>query len=446
LGASVAGTGAVVGTALRLLFRHWPVLFALGFAGLGAREFIVLAAVQASKVHGVLGGLVIVLAPIAFLTALILMLRTLRSSLPALAAATAADPTLPADGRPRNLLDHLGSALVPFLAVYASMNYLREDITEYFYRLWVDDSFARANIFDGGPSRLAERFPTRLGVALVSVIVVAVVLRWLLSTWQGRRRWPWLGLIGAYVEVIWLVVAAGVVGGAQQPVFAWAEDRRVILWLMETWQHLLSLFGPLAQPARTVSSWLLGLMGSLDAVIMVPIAWLTVGAVVYGHHLAPPPATAGQQRAARRWARVPRPVRFVGSGISADLRDRFGPLVHGLRTLARAGLAPMLLFCLAFIIAQGAEDWLWELERLLIGPRDLDTVWMPISGPLDMVNRTVGTVLLACLLAAAVDRVLRVQPAVPATDESAGEGPAEPPGAAAASATRPQDQPGTSRA
>jgi hypothetical protein len=95
--------------------------------------------------------------------------------------------------------------------------------------------------------------------------------------------------------------------------------------------------------------------------------------------------------------------------LTGDIRERFGPLVDGLRLVFRAGLAPMLLFCLAFLIAQTAAKWLWELERVLIGPQDINTIWRAIDGPISLVNDVVSTVLLVCLLGAAIDRVLRAR-------------------------------------
>jgi hypothetical protein len=49
------------------------------------------------------------------------------------------------------------------------------------------------------------------------------------------------------------------------------------------------------------------------------------------------------------------------------------------------------------------------IEKWLVGPADLNRVWMPLSGVLGIFNDGVRTVLLAALLAAAVDRVLRAQ-------------------------------------
>jgi hypothetical protein len=425
---AVVGTGAVLAGAVRLLWRHWPVLFALYFAGAAARAFIMIGAVQASKLNGVLGAMVIILGPVATLVSLVLMLRVVRPSLPWLAAATA-DP-LPEDGeaprRQPTLMDHLASALVPFLAVYASWGYLQEDFSDYVYRVWEDASFNDPRVFTdpGVVSReLDERLPFDTSITLISVVVVAIVLRWLLNVWRGSRKWPVLGLLGAYVEVIWIIVSVAALNQARDPLTSWLRDRKVVQWLIDLWDRVVEALGPFTGIVRGAGEWLVGAFASADTVIVVPLAWLAVGAVVYGHRLAPPAPSTSEllQRASKRWNALPKPVRVVGANMSSDVRERFTPLVHGIRTLARAGLAPMLFFCIAFLVAQTARDWMWEAERLLIGPRDLQEVWMPLSGPLGLLNDAVGVVLLACLMAAAVDRVLRAQP-TPAPSSSASSG------------------------
>jgi hypothetical protein len=169
--------------------------------------------------------------------------------------------------------------------------------------------------------------------------------------------------------------------------------------------------------------WLGGLLGSADTVIAIPIAWLTIGAIVYGHEVATTPAERNAkvtQLVARRWIRLPRVVQRLLESARDSLRDRFGPLTTGLRVLTRAGVAPMLLFCLAFVLTQTAGTWLFELDRALIGPHDLNHFWMPVSDPLSVLNDAVGTVLIACLVGAAVDRVLSAQAAqAPAAEADA---------------------------
>lgn len=416
----------VLGVALRLLLRHWPVLFALFFAGAAGREFAVLGAVQASKLHGVVGLLVVVLAPIATLTALVLMLRTLRPSLPWLAKATEPRPADEATDAPRRktLIDHLGSALVPFLAVYASWGYLQQDMSTYMYRVFVDTYLADAAIFfdpEQVGANAERRLPLSLTATMVAVVVVAVVLRWLLTKWQERRRMGWLGIVAAYMEIVWITVVVATFNQVMGPALEWLQDRKVVAWVLDVWEKVVSYLGPLAAPVRTLVEWVFGALGSAQVAIVVPLAWLAVGAVVYGYKVAPPAPSASDllERASRRWRALPRPVRVVGANLSADLRERVTPIVHSLRLMARAGLAPMLFFCLAFLLAQTAREWMWELERLIIGPQDLHTVWMPLSGVLSIVNNGVGTVVLACLLGAAVDRVLRIQPATPPAEGNA---------------------------
>jgi hypothetical protein len=402
---------AVVSTAARLIVRHWPALVALTLAGFVGRELAMRAAVKTSAVDGVLGFLVLVFAPLATLTALVLMLRVIRSSLPWLKLATAAsnDQTVVVGSRPRTLLNYLGSALVPFLAVYASYGYLKDDVSEYAYRVFEAEALSDADIFNGKKIDVLDRLPFTFGVVMGAVVVIAVTLRWLLSRFEGKRKLAWLGILGAYIEVLWITIVAWALADFQGTATDWAQDRRAVHWVEDTWSRTMDAIGPLATPARGLAGWLSDLFGSVDAVLVVPLAWLAVGAVVYGHRVAaPPPENLLLQKASRRWSVVPRPVRRVAGDLTADLRERFGPLVDGLRLVVRAGMAPMLLFCLAFLIAQTASKWLWELERLLIGPQDLNTFWQAVDEPLGILNDLLATVLLVCLLGAAIDRVLRV--------------------------------------
>lgn len=423
---AVVETGAVLLMAGRLLWRHWPVLFALYFAGAAARQYILIGAVQASKVSGALGFMIVVLGPVAGLISLVLMLRVVRPSLPWLAAATGDQPLDESgDGprRPRTLMDHLASALVPFLAVYASWGYLRQDFSNYVYEVWADASFNDPRVFTepGVLTReLNQRLPFDTSITLIAVVVVAVALRWLLNTFRASHRWPVLGIFGAYLEVIWIIVSLAALNQARDPVTEWIQERKAVKWALDTWERFVELLGPFTAMVRNTTDFVMNAVSQADSVIVVPLAWLAVGAVVYGHKLAPPAPTGSEllQRASRKWNALPKPVRVLGANVTSDMRERFTPLVHGIRTLAQAGLAPMLFFCISFLIAQTANEWLWELERFIVGPRDVGEVWIPISGPLSLFNEGVGVVLLATLLAAAVDRVLRVQPARSASSDA----------------------------
>jgi hypothetical protein len=439
--AALRDAGKVVASAARIFLRHWPVLFALVFAGMAGRELVMTLAVKASAVHGILGFLIIVLAPIATLSALILSLRAVRPSLPWLSQATE-----PGRGR-LGLLHQLGSVLVPFLAVYASYGYLEQDVSQYAYRVFEATVFGPGGVFDGGHPDVTKRLPFDAKLVAVAVILVAFALRWLLSRFQRGDKRRWLGVFGAYVEVIWIVMFGGLVNQASKTFLNWAHERRVVSWAEGTGTDLVRSLGPLTHAGERLFGWLWTLITSVDAVIVVPVAWLAVGAVVYGRRLAeneherdadaspvspaPPvspasPVSRGvagpndltqeQQRITDEPAypvpappRAPGPLRRTGHAFGKDLRGRFLPLLQGIRLLVRAGLRPMLLFCLVFLLVQTTSKWLWEAERLIVGPQDLSQVWMPLSRLLSSFNDAAGQVLLACLLAAAVDRVLATQ-------------------------------------
>lgn len=381
-----AGTFSVALGALRLLGRHWPVLFALALAGYIGRQGFMMLAVQATKIHAVVGILVFAFVPLSMFMAFLLMLRVLRGS--------------PSDDSP-NVFGHFASVLVPFLAVYASYGYLSDDASDYSYYIFEDAVLSNENIFTTGVTDNAERQGFGISVIMLSVAAAAFVLKWLLDRISRARSLAVLGISRGYLEATWMVLSVVTLGTFREPVLGWVGDRTAVAWMAAGKDAVVAAFGPLSGAADAVLAWVGAALGSVDTIIIVPLAWLTIGCVVYGRELAEQPA------AADRWQRLPRPVRAVLTPVRNDARDRFGPMVGGFRTLTSAGLPTMLLFCLAFVVAQAVPYWLWELERLIVGPRDLTQIWMPISGMLGSVNFAVQDVLIACLVAAATQHVLR---------------------------------------
>jgi len=154
------------------------------------------------------------------------------------------------------------------------------------------------------------------------------------------------------------------------------------------------------------------IIGQADAVIIVPMAWLTVGAIVYGRSLSQLKAEEPSERAkmwAARMDKVPGPVRRISGEMFSGPIDRFKGLAGALKTFSRAGLAPMLLFCLVFVLAKQVETAVAWLLRWLIGPREPN--FMEIITPyLDLAIKGAYTILMVSLLAAAVDRILRPTP------------------------------------
>ena len=416
----------VLGQALRVLWRHWPLLLVLDLGGRLARLLLIDVAAQASAISAVVGAMVLVLAPLAMMTSLILMLRVLRSSLPYIGPLARAPEELTAEAtdaassrrwrawRRLRELDEVGSVLVPFLTVYATSGYLREDMVAYANAVLQDEVFASPDIFSGGTVDTAARLPFSPTLATLTLVAVAFALRRIFAARRATTRVRGLGVLAAYVEVLWLTGATAALGTARNDIDSWVRSRRVVVWAQHTWATFVDQVGPVVAIVHAVVSWLATLIGTATAVIVVPVAWLAIGAVVYGEAIrevqGPRPRLLVYVSA--RWQRLHRQVQRAGTELTADVRGRFGALWSGLRLLRRAGLVPMALFCLAFVATQAGTDWIWELERAIIGPRALDPFWFSITPPLTLLNDSLATLPLICLVAAAVDRVIKMQAGV----------------------------------
>lgn len=409
---ALADAVSVVLVGLRLAMGHLPTLLAIFLTGAMVRNGVVWASVELSDSHRTLAGFLLPLAPIATLTAIILMLRQVSSGL-TWASFGGVDRTRQAGP----LLGLLTSALIPFLTVYAAQGYLKEDLRRFANEATYDEIFGSAQAFYGQQGD-TDRIFFADGVLLVGIVAVALALRFLIGRLALPARHVGWGVVAAYVEVMWLFLLASQFTQYQDRVWAWVMDRWVVDWVAERWEQLVSVVGPFGRPLEAVAAGVGNLLTDANAVLLIPIAWLTVGAVALGQKIETPVQRRRRFAAAERLRRVPSPIRRVGHEATADIRGRFAGLGNGVRLLAVGGLLPMLLFCLVFVIARQAGNLVYEVSRLVVGPvaRDDALAFFPY---LTVASNAVYTVLLVGLLAAAIDRIIRRREATPPTTEGA---------------------------
>ncbi len=389
---------AVLLTAGRLIARHWPALLALAFLGTGLRAGVLWLAVIVSDQSSFAAQLILVLAPLGYLLPIIAMLYLCRGSLPNVSALDALPgPEATTEKRERRLVDVSVSMLVPFLAVYVSYGLLDEDrqrfINEAAFAEFNQFNLARPPDYD-----FAGRVGIYAPLTVLAIVLVAWVLRFALGRIEMRSRFLALAFVGALVEVYYTSQVARRLTGIQTSAVDWVEQRRVASEVVGWYDDSVGRLGWLANPIDTVTSWLFALIGSVDAVIVVPVAWLTVGAVVLGHKLSPPPAREPHPR----WQRVPSVVRSASSSLLADLRERWSAFWGGLRLLGAAGFAPMLAFGLVFLLAIRLPVLVSQLVRQATGPVDTIT-WLAFSPMERSLGMAVSMALTAPLLAAAMD-------------------------------------------
>lgn len=392
---------SVVLVGLRLALAHLPTLLAIFLTGAAVRNGVLWASVELSASHSTLAGFLLPLAPMATLTAIVLMLRVVSRSLSWASFGAAVDQP----GRVGPYLGLLSSALIPFLTVYAAQGYLKEDLRAYYNAAAFEEFRASAGALYGVRADV-DRTAIATGAVLVGIVATALVLRFLISRFDLPSRHVGWGLVAAYIEVIWLFLLASQFSQYQDRIWEWVKDRRFVEWVDDRWSSLVDLVGPLGRPLQAVADGVGNLLSDADAVLIIPIAWLTVGAVALGQRIETPIERRRRFIAEERLKRVPAAVRRVSHEATADIRGRFSGLGNGIRLLAIGGLLPMLMFCLVFIIARQAGNLVLELYRAVVGPMAADTA-VAFSPYVVAVSDAVYSVLLVGLLAAAVDRVIR---------------------------------------
>lgn len=391
----------VVVDGLALVVKHLPVLVVLYLLGATGRGAVLWAAVEVSAVQPTVAGLMLPLAPLSTLVAFVLMLRVVGRSLRhARFGATADQAATPVGVR----LTILASTLIPFLTVYAAQGYLQEDVRVFVNEASYDELFGSARSFYGESADIG-RAAVASGSLLVGLVLVALVLRFLLTRFDLPRKHVAFGGLAAYVEVLWLVLLARQFTQYQDTAWQWVLDRRSVHAVQSWWGQLVDGLGALGEPlARTVSA--IGtFIDSSDDILLIPVAWLTVGAVALGTSVAAPRRAPVARPWERYTNRVPTRVRSWGGELTSDFTGRFRGLANGVRLLAVGGLLPMILFCLVFVLARQAGLGVGEVWRMVVGPVDsaTGTAFAPWRG---LVTTGVEYVVLAGLLAAAVDRIV----------------------------------------
>ncbi|HUP99479.1 MAG TPA: hypothetical protein VM093_03380 [Aeromicrobium sp.] len=386
----------VLHSAGRLLMRHWPALMVIGLVGAAVRSAAIWTAVIVSDKSGWAGQLILIVAPLAYLVAIIAMIQLCRQSLAELPP-----------GRSSALLDIAISVLVPFLTVYVAAGLFEDDHSRFINQA----AFKEHNQVGVG---VQYDFSGRLGVfpgqIVVMIIAIAWVLRWVLGQFDRKVSFLGLALVGALVDVYYSTVVARMVDKNKDGMVGWVEHRNATHWLVEPYGAVIDRLGPFAHPVDAFTTWLFSLLGSVDAVVVVPLAWLTVGAVVLGHQLAEPepepgPASPATPTAWRKgWS--------VLRSLTSDIRERFTAFWGGLKLLATAGLGPMLGFCIAFLLVLKAELLVGFLIRHLVGPVDTDT-WLAFSPMEGVLSQALEMALIAVLLTAALDWLLVRRPSTP---------------------------------
>ena len=404
LGAAVM----VVADAAKLLVRNLPALLTVFLLGTAAHNGVMWAAVLIGRDHVVVASLIVPLAPLSMAIGIVAMIRIAGGGLltPREAGSVGRRITL------------FTSTLVPFLAVYALSGELTADRDQFINESYADDFY---NIGTSLTGAMDDRSLATVDGWMIAIAVIFFGFRMLIDVLDLEEKHAVWALVQVVVEVTWLTWLATYITKRWTAAKDWTGDRVVFHELGDAWASFTRSLGPLTDPLRALGDLVSDAVNGISDIVVTPIAWLVVGAVIL----------AGGLPTSRRAALdLPTPARQVRDRFSGFRRlgdrrgpakaielltRRFGDLVDALRVLRHAGLLPVLAFCLVFPLASLAEWGAVELLRRAIGPQDPFTMVLFSTYP-DILTKAVYTLVVVAVVVAALQRLL-LRPSGSAADQ-----------------------------
>lgn len=407
--------GRFIIDAARVIAAHWPqlvVLFLLGWIG---RMSFLWITTEVSDWSPTLAVLILPFAPLSTLLSFVLMLRAMAPSLPAFAGI------FEGAGPRQRVADDLtvaGQVMIPFLAVYASAGLLKQDTTVFLLDSTADESMNTAiqNI-DWGRADYAP------GVTIIAFIVIGLAGRKVISLkGLADRHIAWAG-VAAYLEVLWIITLAQALSSELASVTSWITSRRIIATIIDWWEGFTTAIREWNAVFGGIMDAINSLLGNLGAVVIVPVAWLAIGAAVYGHKLnSVDLAMPSHEEYTKRIERVPSPVRRAARHVAEPVVSPIQSTLGAIRKIAVAGVLPMIMFCVVFLVAGAVQSLAALAMRALFGPGEALRQFA-LEPYTTMVERGAYFVIALALLAAAVNAIVLAQKALaerPADDVPAG--------------------------
>lgn len=341
------------------------------------------------------------LAPLSTLLSFVLMMRAMAPTLPAFAGMI--KPTA-RHQRWSEDLTVAGQVMIPFLAVYASAGLLRQDVTVFLVDSTADEGLNTViHEIDWGRADYAP------GLTVIAFVVIALVARKVISMLDlVKRHVAWAGL-AAYVEVLWIMTLANALSTELESITQWVMSRRIVASVVDWWESFFATVREWSTILNGAVEAISTILGNLGSVVIVPVAWLAIGAAVYGHQLHTAElAVPGHEEMSRRIKRVPNPVRRAAKQITEPVITPVQSALGAIRKIAVAGILPMVMFCVVFLVAGAVQSVVAVATRATIGPGS----WLrqfAMEPYATMIERGVYFIIVLSLLAAAVNAVIAAE-------------------------------------
>jgi hypothetical protein len=323
------------------------------------------------------------------------MLHSVRDGLPGLRDRDlAARHGLPlAADAGESLLDALGRAIVPFMIIYMSWSFFTDDV-----KTWANAAFDRAQAQgrDFGTAALdainalSDDLPVALAITVGFWLLRVACERWVVA------RLPRAGnLLTAFAEIGFALFGLYSISEILGRGTGWLTTRRI-------WAGVSGAIGDL------MPAWAGDVLPAFTDAVLQPLIWLAMAGVVLG--VAMEREDPGEGRLARSviglLAATPGPVRRLAGAATQGTRDKWVPMVNGLRLIRRAGPLTFAVFAVLLVLIDQLHDRGYRRAVELLGPHPY-AYWEQARVFLGFGFDLLRQVLRVCLLAATFDLVVR---------------------------------------
>ncbi|TPW76052.1 hypothetical protein [Schumannella soli] len=344
---------------VRILVRSFPALAAWYLAGELVRHLVISAAAPLSFDSGLLPLLFLPIAVLARLVAFVGMFLAVRGAMREYLAVPGPGipPTL--RGRAREFGEVLFSSIVPFFVLYALIGGVAQDLSDYAVTAFFYSFGSGRYVLDPGS-----------GPVVAAVVVAAFVLRVLVD--RLRERLPsFFSIVEIYLEATWIFVAVGGLSAVLGEAGGWFASRRIVVAAQDLRADLEQLWSGAGLLLRGID----GAIPLLLQVVVLPVAWLVIGGVIYSRAIAEsrherlmPVRVEARLRV--RLATLPRVLRRSIRGSVALWYETAEPLLISARMILHARARTLLVLMTLSGLLYAAQQWIFRGALVLVGPHE----------------------------------------------------------------------------
>lgn len=301
-----------------------------------------------------------------------------------------------------SLLNALNRTALVFAGIYTTWGFVKDDVRAF---MNMDLLRAPTQLFDdavkGENSGVMKGLIGLDPKVSLATMVVAYGVKWYFGRRHEAGNGRFSGVLATFGELAFAFYGINALAAAVGARSDWIGQRSAVA----AWHDLMAGAESGIPGWQQVSEWLGEVWPHVIDALAVPLAWLTVGILVYGAYAEDTQTTIRGTRLEQAAVHLERThdwTRRALAKLSAGWTGRWIPLLNSLRLTARGGAPLFGLFALCYVGLHIGGDYLGRAGDYLTAS-DKQYFWLVTTEPVDYVKELVVTTVTMCLIAATFD-------------------------------------------